>query len=264
MYSWLEGVQFIDLMTFNVESEFLCLFAHGFKRAESRDDLVVANLALRQQPWVVIYCSTPENPLDKKATREHAVEMQNAKECLQGKHSFESHEQCQWALLPPTDVDGFVGGKIWAIARVGDTSDVRKVEMQRLNALSFDQTQAKYSEIAGLLAADKLRCTNQHHNRGMGVKKAQCIDATMDCMEKSGVFNTRYEKWFDAAANVLQNDGSKEVCRLKQTQTCTSKGAARKYLTTVTDMIILNYAVGIDVGRWVPWDPIEYLGRVAL
>ena len=129
---------------------------------------------------------------------------------------------------------------------MGDTSDVRKVEMQRLNALSFDQAQAKYSEIAGLLAADNLRSTNQHHNKGIGVtKEAQYIDATMDCMEKSGVFNTRYEKWFDAAANVFQNDGFKEVCRLKQT--CTSKGTVRKYLTTVTDVMILNYAVRLDV-----------------
>ena len=83
----------------------------------------------------------------------------------------------------------------------------------------------------------------------MGVTKAQYIDTTMAFMEKSGVFNIRYEKWFDAAANVLQNDGSKQVCRLKQT--CTFKGAARKYpsLTTVTDVMILNYAVGLDVAR---------------
>ena len=107
--------------------------------------------------------------------------------------------------------------------------------------------QAKYSEIVGLLAAARLRSTNQHHNRGMGVTKAQCIAATMDFMEQSGVFNTWYEKLFDAAANVLQNDWSKEVCRLKQT--CTPKGAARKYLTTVTDVMILNYAVRFDVAR---------------
>jgi len=185
--------------------------------------------------------------LDKQATREHAENMQKVKECLQSKHGFESQEQCQWALLPPTDVDGFVSGKNLAIARVGGTSDVRKVEKQRLNALSFDQAQAKYLEITGLLATDKLRFTNQHHNRGMWVTKAQCIDATMDCMEKSEVFNTRYEKWFDAAANVLQNDGSNEVCDLKQI--CTLKGAARKYLTAVTDVtwMILNYAVGLDM-----------------
>jgi len=94
----------------------------------------------------------------------------------------------------------------------------------------------------------------------MGVTKVQYIDATMDCMEKNGVINTRYEKRFYAAANVLQNDGSKEVCRLEQT--CTSKGAARKHLTTVTDVMILNYAVGLDVAR--EWDPVEYPGRVAL
>ena len=99
--------------------------------------------------------------------------------------------------------------------------------------------------IAGLLVVENSRSLNQHHNRGMGVTKAQYIDATMAFMEKSGVFNIRYEKWFDAAANVLQNDGSKQVCRLKQT--CTFKGAARKYLTTVTDVMILNYAVGLDV-----------------
>jgi len=120
-------------MTLIVESTFLSLFVHGFKRAESRDDLVVANLALRQQPWVAIYCKTVPNPLNKQATREHAEDMQNVKEYLQGKHGFESQEQCQWALLPPTDIDGFVSGKNWAIARVGDTSDVRKVEKQRLN-----------------------------------------------------------------------------------------------------------------------------------
>jgi len=90
-----------------------------------------------------------------------------------------------------------VSGKIWAIARLEDTSDVRKVEMQRLNTLSFEEAQAKYSEIAELLAADKLRTTHQHHNRGMGVTKAQFIEATMDFMEKSGVFNNRYGKWLD-------------------------------------------------------------------
>ena len=65
----------------------------------------------------------------------------------------------------------------------------------------------------------------------MRVTKAQYIDATMDFMEKTAVFNTCYQKQFEAAANVLQEDGSEQVCRLKQT--CTPKGARRKYLTTV-------------------------------
>jgi len=45
-------------------------------------------------------------------------------------------------------------------------------------------------------------------------------------------------------------------------QTCTPKGAARKYLTTVTDVMILNYAISLDVAR--EWDSIQYPGRVAL
>ena len=93
-------MQFIEFLIFNVESEFPSLFVHGFKRAESRDDFVVANLALQQQPWVAVYCKTPPNPL------EHAEDMQHVKECLQGKHGFESQEQCQMALLPPSDVEG--------------------------------------------------------------------------------------------------------------------------------------------------------------
>ena len=35
--NWLAGVQFIEFMTFNVESEFLSLFVHGYKTAESRE-----------------------------------------------------------------------------------------------------------------------------------------------------------------------------------------------------------------------------------
>jgi len=114
-------VQFIEFMAFNAEGEFLSLFVHGYKTAESRDSLVVANLALKQQPWLAFFCKAPPNPLDKKATKEHEDEMIRVKGCLQGQHGFESQEECQWALKPPTNVEGFVSGKIWAIARVGDT-----------------------------------------------------------------------------------------------------------------------------------------------
>jgi hypothetical protein len=240
-------VQFIEFMTFNVEGEFLSLFVHGYKTAESRDSLVVANLALKQQPWVAISCKAPPNPLDKMATREHEDEMIRVKECLQGQHGFESQEECQWALNPPTNVEGFVSGKIWAIARVGDTSDVRQVEKQRLDSLNLDEARSKYSEIAGFRAANELKNAHEHHNRGLGVTKAQYIQATMDYMENAGIFVIRYDKWFDTAANVLQDDGSRIVSRLKQT--CTTTGAARKWVTTVTDVMILNYAVGLDVAR---------------
>ena len=62
-------------------------------------------------------------------------------------------------------------------------------------------------------------------------------------------FNIRYVKWFDAAANVRLNDGSNQVCRLKQT--CTSVGVGRKYLTTVmlTDVMLLKYVVDLEVAR---------------
>jgi len=55
---------------------------------------------------VAIFCKTPPNPLDKIATKEHGDEMIRVKECLQGQHGFESQEECQWALKPPTNVRG--------------------------------------------------------------------------------------------------------------------------------------------------------------
>jgi len=69
----------------------------------------------------------------------------------------------------------------------------------------------------------------------------------MDYMENAGIFVTRYDNWFDTAANVLQDDGSRIVSHLKQA--CTPTGAARKWVTTVTNVMILNYAVGLDVAR---------------
>jgi hypothetical protein len=61
-------------MIFNDESEILRLFVHGYKRAEFWDTLVVANLALQQQPWVAIFCKAPPSPLDQKTIREHEDE----------------------------------------------------------------------------------------------------------------------------------------------------------------------------------------------
>jgi len=43
---------------------------------------------------------------------------------------------------------------------------------------------------------------------------------------------------------IVIEDGLKQVCRLKQM--CKPTGAARKYLTTITDMFLLNYAVSLD------------------
>ena len=104
-YDWLAGVQFLEFMVFNLESEFLSLFLHGFKTAESRNNLIMANLELQKQPWVAMFCKTPPNQLDKEATREHAPEMVKVVEYLQGVHGFKSQADCQWALRPPSDVN---------------------------------------------------------------------------------------------------------------------------------------------------------------
>ena len=123
--------------------------------------------------------------------------------------------------------------------------DVRKVKKQRLDSLLLDEARLKYLEIAGFQAANKLKNAHQHQNQGLGVTKVQYIEATMDYLENGGIFVTRCDKWFDTAGNVLQDDGSRMVCCLKQQ--CTPTGAARKWVTTVTDVMILNYAVGLNV-----------------
>ena len=94
---------------------------------------------------MAIFCKAPPNPLDKTATREHEDEMIRAKECLQGQHGFESEEECQWALEPPPNIVGFASGNFLAIARVGDTSVVRKVERERFDSLLLDEAQSNYS-----------------------------------------------------------------------------------------------------------------------
>ena len=147
-------------------------------------------------------------------------------------------------LLPPSDVNGFVSGKIWAIARLGATSDVREVEKQRLNAISFEEAQDKYTEVAGELAADTLKVAHKDQNRGQGVTMAQYVEATMAFMDKENTFVKMYAKWLDKTGNIHLEDGSKQWCRLKQT--CRPIGGARKYLTTITDVFLLNCALSMD------------------
>ena len=130
------------------------------------------NLGFKQQPWVATFCTVPPNPLDKMATKEHEDEISRLKECLQGQHGFESQDECRWVLKPPTDVEGVVKGKNWAIARVENTSDVRKVQKKRLDSLLLDEARAKYSDIAGFWAADELKDAHQHQNRRLGVTKS--------------------------------------------------------------------------------------------
>jgi len=65
--------------------------------------------------------------------------------------------------------------------------------------------------------------------------------------EQSGWMEAHEEKWFDHATNCELSDGLKGVCRLKQT--CTPLGAARKYVTTITNVHILNYTVSLETWR---------------
>ena len=150
-----------------------------------------------------------------------------------------------------TDVDRFVSGKIWAIARMGDASarDVCKVEEKRLNALSFDEAQDKYTEAAGEMAGDTLRVTLKAKNLGKWVTKGHFLEATMAFMEKGDVFNTQHANCFDIAANIRLEDKTKQVYRLVKTSTPT--GAAQKYLITFTDVFLLNYAVSLDEACYV-------------
>jgi len=64
-----------------------------------------------------------------------ADEMKRVVECLQGEHGIGAQEESAWALKPPTNSEG----KVWAIARIGLTSPVKKVAEARLECLSWQR-----------------------------------------------------------------------------------------------------------------------------
>jgi len=45
---------------------------------------------------------------------------------VQGKYRLGALKKSAWALKPPTNSEGFVVGKVWAITRIGLTSRVKK------------------------------------------------------------------------------------------------------------------------------------------
>jgi len=69
----------------------------------------------------------------------------------------------------------------------------------------------------------------------------------MAFVDKENTFVEMYIQWLDRVANIHLEDGSNQVCRLKQT--CTPTGAALKHLNTITDVFLLNYAVSLDEAR---------------
>ena len=87
----------------------------------------------------------------------------------------------------------------------------------------------------------------ENMNKGQGATTKHFNTATMEFREQSGLMRAQEKKGFDHAANCELPDGSKGVCRLKQT--CTPLGAARKYVTTITCVLIWNYAVSLETCR---------------
>ena len=87
----------------------------------------------------------------------------------------------------------------------------------------------------------------RHYSKGQDATTKHFNTATMEFLEQIGLMRAQGKKWFDHATNCELPDGSKEVCRLKQT--CTPLGAARKYVTTITDVHILNNAVSLQTCR---------------
>ena len=98
--------------------------------------------------------------------------------------------------------------------------------------------------MAGKHAVTTLCTTHATQNKGQGTTTKHFNTATMEFLEQSGLMRAQEKKWFDHATNCEPSVGSNRVCRLKQT--CTPLGAARKYVTTITDVHILNYAVSLE------------------
>jgi len=178
-----------------------------------------------------------------KGGKKYVDEMKRVVECLQGEHGLGAKEESAWALKPPTSSEGFVVSKVWAIVRIGLTSPVKKVALARLESLSLAEAKQEYSDVVGKHAVTTLCTTHASYNNGQGATTKHFNTATMEFLEQSGL----EKKWFDHATKRELPDGLKGVCRLRQT--CTPLGAARKYVTTIIDVHILNYAVSLETCR---------------
>jgi len=97
---------------------------------------------------------------------------------------------------------------VWAIARVGETSDVTQVANQRLgsSSVSVEAAQQKDSDLAGAAAVDILRIANAAVDNGRGPTREQYTKATIVFLEKEGVIIKLKETWFASAANVTLAD----------------------------------------------------------
>jgi len=118
--------------------------------------------------------------------------------------------------------------------RIGLTTPVKKVAEARLECLSLTEAKQEYSEVAGKYAVTTLCITHASYNKGQGATTKHFNNATVGFLEQSGLMKTQEKKWCENTANCELSDGWKGVCRLKQT--CAPLGAARKYVTTITDV----------------------------
>jgi len=115
--------------------------------------------------------------------------------------------------------------------------------------VSVQAAQQKDCDLAGAAVVDILRIANAAVNNGRGPNREQYTNATIVFLEKEGVNIKPKETWFASAANVTLADGSKKVYGLEQT--CTPTGATRKYITTITGVLLLNYYATQSVLRWL-------------
>jgi len=93
-------------------------------------------------------------------------------EFLQGEHGLGAKKESACALKPPTNSEGFVVDKVWAITRIGLTSPVKKVTETRLDSLSLAEAKQEYSDVAGIDAAMQLATTHTTYNKGQGATKS--------------------------------------------------------------------------------------------
>jgi len=186
--------------------------------------LNVANLALKGMLWVAIYCK--EHDMSVRGRKKHVDELKKVVECLQGEHGLSAKKECARALTTPTNSEGFVVGEVWAIARIGLTSPVKKVAEARLESLSLAEAKQEYSDVAGKHAVTTLCTSHATYNKGQGATTKHFNTARMEFLQQSGLMRASEKKWFDHATNCELPLESKGVCRLKQT--CTPLGAARK------------------------------------
>ena len=102
--------------------------------------MLVVDLTLLQQPWVAIFCKAPPYHTNTKGVQDHKDEMKRVIKCLQGLYGFKYRKSC----------NAFGWSMIWAIARLGNTSDMRKVKEKRINAFHSTRYRIdRYIEVAG-------------------------------------------------------------------------------------------------------------------